>query len=578
VGVGRVLVTDVGHPAAADYAAYVNRRGNADVRQVSLEPLSEAELHAATAGAGETGLVLFLGPSLTSRCRGAVDALIRVAREQRVSFVAVISSHRVHLGDHDTADAEAFVRGRLEGLPARTAIFRPGHILSPHSRAGAWLQRFGALYPLVPRRLRGCCVGGDELFAAIEAERHSGRAPRPRVFALLGPNQAWRDLLARHRAEGVPGRCLTALAAVLAFLCVGHVAALVLDLIARVRPRLRSWNFDTLRPASMQELLALVNPYNARHVKVVGYNNGVVHFGHRYPGRTVVSTARCDRIVHAGTDRIKADCGVTVRRTLDFLAGSNQELYVVPNYSYVCLGTAFFIPIHGSAADCSTIADTITRVVLYDPGSDRIIAADRDAPAFRDHVYNLKAEALVLRLYLRVKAKSRYYLRREEIDDPGSEALLAALRDDHATNVEVRQSRAASRRVTICRFYNDPGASPAPVLELPRDALGRLWDRLEENPVTSYLFHALIRSLAWHVELFFSADEFATFWHGHGALPLRKIQLRYIRRDGLPHSAFREHDCVSADLFMLRRHRQTFEAYLHRTFATVRSNPGKHSQ
>ena len=61
------------------------------------------------------------------------------------------------------------------------------------------------------------------------------------------------------------------------------------------------------------------------------------------------------------------------------------------------------------------------------------------------------------------------------------------------------------------------------------------------------------------------------------AVPLRKIQLRYIRRDGFPHSPFREYDCVAADMFMLRRHRRRFEDYLKRTFTTVRANPGKHS-
>jgi hypothetical protein len=101
---------------------------------------------------------------------------------------------------------------------------------------------------------------------------------------------------------------------------------------------------------------------------------------------------------------------------------------------------------------------------------------------------------------------------------------------------------------------------------------------LEENPVTSFLMHALTRHFAWHVELFFTDEEFRTFWQTHRSLPLRKLQLRRIRRDGFPHSPFREHDCVSADLFMFRRHRRRFEAYLKQTFRVVRSNPGKHSR
>jgi hypothetical protein len=361
-------------------------------------------------------------------------------------------------------------------------------------------------------------------------------------------------------------------------LCLGQLAGLVLSLLARRRPALRCWNFDTLRPRSFRELLALYNRYNHRHVKVVGYNNGVVHFGHRYPGKTVVSTVFCNRVARAGGGVFKADCGATVRKALDFLAGAGQELPVVPNYSYVCLGTSFFVPIHGSAADFTTIADTIIRVVLYDPRRDCIIAPTRAEPAFRDYLFNLQADVLLLRLYLRVKPKSRYYVHRQTLLNPNSSELVSALQDSRATNVEIRKSRASSETVTVSRYYKDPGETPSPVLELPRDALGRLWDRLEENPVTSFLMHALTRHLAWHVELFFTAEEFAVFWKSHQALPLRKLQLRYIRRDGMPHSPFRAHDCVSVDLFMLRRHRRRFEAYLKETFSIVRTNPGKHSR
>jgi hypothetical protein len=364
----------------------------------------------------------------------------------------------------------------------------------------------------------------------------------------------------------------------LALLCLGRLAGLVFDLLSRRRPAWRHWNFDTLRPGSFRELLALYNPYNHANLKVVGYNNGVIHFGHRYPGRTVVSAASCNRVVRAGGG-LKADCGATVRRAIGFLAAAGQELPVVPNYSYVCLGTGFFIPIHGSASDYSTIADTITRVVYYDPQCDRLMVADRDAPEFREHVLNLKADILLLRLYLLVKPKSRYFVHRQTLQNPPAAELVNALSDCSATNVEIRQSRAGSDTVTVSRYYKDAPADgmPGGALELPRDTLGRLWDRLEENRVTSFLMHALTRHFAWHVELFFSPEEFTRFWASHNSLPLRKLQLRYIRRDGMPHSPFREHDCVSIDLFMLRRHRRRFEAFMKANFPQVRTNPGKHS-
>jgi hypothetical protein len=563
-----VLVAGFGSPVDVDYAAFARRQGGGRVT------LTVAR--AGFTGLGRAGaVVIFLPPRLTDFERRALDDLLDGSSEAR--FVGIVSTFRVHLGDRHATEAEEYALGRAKNLPARTVVFRPGYVLSPGSRTSVFLRRFGPCYPLVPKRLRGCCVDGDELFAAIESERLSPRPGRRRAVAVLGPNRPWREWLAEHRGRGIVPAGLTGFCALLSLLIVGHLAGLLLGLFARRRPRLRAWAFDTFRPRSFRELRALCNPYNARHVKVVGYNNGVNHFGHRYPGQTVVSTVRLNRVGWVAPDVIRADCGATVRRALDFLAGAGRTLYVVPNFSYVCLGTAYFVPIHGSAADFSCLAETITRVLLYDPATDRLIAAGRDEPAFREHVYNPASGVVLLRLDVRVKPQSRYFLRRGELEDPDSGAILAALRDERATNVEVRKANAAGTKASVARFYNDPGDSQSPVLELPRDALGRLWDRLEENPVTAFLMHALTRHLAWHVELFFTAEEFATFWADHRALPLRKIQLRAIRRDGFPHSPFRDHDCVSADMFMLRRHRRMFEDYLRRTFAVVRSNPGKHS-
>lgn len=488
----------------------------------------------------------------------------QLARARAADFVAVVSSYRVHLGDPAAAAAEKDVLDRLKGTAARVVVFRPGVMLG-----SAALRRFGACYPLVPRRLRAGFVTESEVEAAIERERETGPRGRRRAVAVLGANRAWRDVLADHAPAGCArAAVVTAVCWLLSWLMLGQLVALVL----------RRRSFDTLRPRTLHELRALCHPVNARHVKVVGYNHGVNHFGHHYPDRTVVSTVRLNRVRKTGPDRIRADAGATVRQALDLLAATDQTLFVVPNFSYVCLGTAYFVPIHGSAADYSCLAETITKVLLYDPAADRLVAAASDEPAFREHVYNMRTGAVLLRLEVRVKPRSRYFMNREELTTPDAATILAALTDPKPTNVEVRKPNAAGETATVARFYSDAGGAQAPVLELPRDALGRLWDRLEENPVTAYLMHTLTRRLAWHVELFFTADEFARFWADHRALPLKKIQLRFIRRDGFPHSPFRDHDCVSADMFMLRGSRAAFEEYLARTFAVVRSNPGKHSR
>lgn len=497
-------------------------------------------------------------------------------RLEQAQFIAIVSTFQVHLGDEAAMAAEAQILDQLKGVSGRVVVFRAGRLLGRHSRTTAWLNRFGFAYPLVPGRLRSCFLPEYELQRVIETARDAP-ASRRRI-TLLGPNRPWREVLREHRAKGILSTCLTGICYLLALTLIGQVAALVLDLLVCWRPSLRCWNFDTLQPGSFDELLSLYNSHNVGYVKVVGYNNGVVHFGHRYPGKTVVSTVRCNRIVRTNAEVIKADCGATIRQATDFLAADEQELYVLPNYSYVCLGTAFFVPIHGSAADYTTVAETIVKALLYDPVQDRFVLACSDEPAFREHVFNIASGMVVLRLWIRVKARTRYFVHRAELANSTGDQLLAALRDPTASNIEIRKSNASSSNVQIATYYKAPNETSLSVLEVPRDQLGRLWDRLEENAITSFLLHALTRWLAWHVELFFTAEDFATFWRTHQTLPLKKIQLRYIRRDGLPHSPFCEHDCVSVDMFMFRWRRKVFEAYLTQTFGVVRSNPGKHSE
>jgi len=104
-----------------------------------------------------------------------------------------------------------------------------------------------------------------------------------------------------------------------------------------------------------------------------------------------------------------------------------------------------------------------------------------------------------------------------------------------------------------------------------------LWDRLEENRVSAYLFHLLVRKMAFHVELFMTKDEFRIFWEHHTSLPVKKLQLRYMHKDGMPHSACEEVDRVSADLFMGKKHRSVFIDFLNQHLPDVKLNPGKQS-
>jgi hypothetical protein len=566
-----LLIAGGKDPVAADCADHCAGRGRAKVCLVRGP-------EACAAIAGPVGsAVVFLPRRLTARDRALLQGAAAVARKSAAGCVCVVSSFRVHLGDRDAARAEAFVLECLRGFSGRVVVFRPGHVLSPRTRLSQCLHALWFCFPLVPGRLQSCCVESEKLFAAIDRELTAPGGRKRRTLALLGGNRSWQARLREH-GKGRLARAYISLAAILFPLAALRLlAGLLLALAARRSPRLRAWNLDTLRPHSIKELLTLYNPYNYHHVKVVGYNNGVVHFGQKFPGKTVVSTVRCNRLARLKGSLGEFDTGVTIRQAMDVLGPQGKELPVLPNYSYVSLGTAFFIPIHGSASTFSTIAETIEQVLLYDPIQDRCITARRKEPAFARYLYNLAADVLLLRVCLQTKDKSRYFVRRAETRNPPAQEVWSCFHDTRASNVEVRKASSAADTVQVFRYYTEEASGDGAALEMPRDALGRLWDRLEENPISSVLFHALVRSLAYHVELFLPEKEFNTFWASHCRLPILKIQLRFIRKDGFPHSPFREQDCISADLFMRRKHRKAFETYLKDMLPAAACNPGKHS-
>ncbi len=588
-----LLIASANDPVAADCADRANRIGGRKVSVISTDTVDTTrddradlqpsdkfsiarylQVHARDRLAGA---VVFLNRDMKERDRGLIAAIAEIAGAKGAACVCLVGSFRVHFGDRKAARTEEWAIRQLRGFQGRIVVFRIGPIDSPSSRWNAGLRKLRFLAPVVPGRFRGCCVEGEELFAAIDRELTGTDSRRRRTFTLLGSNRAWKERLSKECEERPPSYIARSIALLLRLLLVGHLAGLTIDLLARWFPILRAYNFDTLRPRSNRELLALYNKYNYRDVKIVGYNNGVVHFGHKYPGKTVLSTVGCNRVARLAGDCARFDGGVTVRQAMQMLQARGKELHVVPNYTYVGLGTGYFIPIHGSASKYCTVAETIEKVVLYDPIEDRSFSASRPDVAFGRYAYDLSADVLLLQLSVRVKEKTGYGVKVEKLANVSSHQIWDSFQDTAASNVEIRKAGAASQEVVIYRYYTRSPDGDENTLELPRDTLGSLWDRIEANPIASVLFHGLARRLAHHVELFLSKDDFAAFWETHSALPLSKIQLRYIRRDGFPHSPFRECDCISIDLFMLKKHRRAFEAYVKQTFRAARFNPGKHS-
>jgi hypothetical protein len=521
-------------------------------------------------------LIVFLGSRLTTDDNAQLMALAQLMTRTNVKQVILVGTFQVHGEDRRAAFVESLALAHFQQLPVRTVVFRPGHVLSPTSPTVAALHAWGFCYPLVPAHRSSCFLDGEELFAAVLQELGHGTAAN-KTYALPGPRRSWRELLRQYGRSSPLRGLLTLMLFLPGLLGIGYLICWLLTRVAALARR--SWLCDPamLYPRSPRELLALYNKYSYPHVKIVGYNNGVVHFGHRYPDKTLVSTLLCNRVAWIKGQRVKLDAGATVRKAVEMLAQAGKELYVVPNYSYVSVGTSFFVPIHGSASDFCTMADTIDRVLLYDPVADRLVSAKRNSPAFQHYLYNLKRDVLLLRLTLRVKDKSSYYRKHTRIVAPSSEVIIDHLTDSRPSNVEIRKARAREDAIDVYQYYKEPLPGDAEALAFPRDSLGQLWDRLESNRLSAALFHGLVRRFAYHVELFIPLDEFAVFWATHAALPIAKIQLRYIKRDGFLHSPFVKHDCISADLFMLKKHKLAFEKYVQTNFRNVAFNPGKHS-
>lgn len=557
----------------------------------------------------------------------------------------------------DPSEIEATTR-RPE--KSRLIILRTGYVLSPSSATTKrllWLRR---LRVFVGPQLSTTFVAGEKLFSSINAEferteqePHASQSDvtssycgteeppqnhrrnlhsydsRPssarsrsltseagccsgsthiRQLTVLGVRRSWRAAILEQWPESIPGRIEKLATTLFAWVGISWLTFLFIRLLIALIPSLRQVHFDTLKPRSIREIISLYNRHNCGDVQLAGYNNGVNHFGWKFPEKTVVLTtglpgktqlsdismlnleahlrtsamgdksdsSSANSDVPAGT-HFTVDAGLTLKHCIQELNRLDREFYVVPNYSWISMGTLFFVPVHGSGSHVSTLGDTIEDVLLYDGETEEFILTRRGDRFFRDAMYDTSRRRLLLRLTLRVKPKSVYSVRPETLTNPSAEDVLRVFEDPEASNVEIRKNRAASNLIDIRRYYVDSPSVVTGALEMPRDSIGRVWDRLEETPVVSTLFHWFVRRFAFHVELILRPDEFVVFWEHHQLLPISKIQLRQMLKDGMTNSACATENCICADLFMTRGNRDVFLKFINTHLPNVRFNPGKQS-
>jgi hypothetical protein len=521
-------------------------------------------------------LVLLLPTRPTKSLAEIVDRCVSSARQNAACRVCLVSSFRVHFGDYAMSALEESIRARFQDAGLDTVVLRAGHVIDRDPGARSGWARLAPWYPLVPASVVSVFLDRKELDSAIDRVCGSQSRVHHRRLTLLGRRRPLRDVLIELVRPGMLTSCLTAVARVLSWLQIGRIAGLVLSGLARYDPVPKCWHVATLKPNTVRELLSLYNPLNQRHVAIAGYNTGVTHFGWKYPDRAVVSTVASGRLVRVGNRTVTVDAGVLLKQVIGQLRARGKELYVVPNYSYISMGTTFMVPVHGSGSEISTLGDSIEQALVYDVAVDRIFSIRRGDERFGRYMYNPPSGILVLRLRLRIRDKARYFLRRSRLQSPSAADIWHTFRDPAASNIELRKSRAADDFVDVAKYDTTP-SDDRESLEIPRDSIGRVWDRLEENPVTSWLFHTYVRNCGYHVELFLNEPEFEIFWEAHKALPLSKLQLRLVKCDGLSHSPFGDCDRISVDIFMKRRNSAAFVSFMKEHLPHARFNPGKHS-
>ena len=523
-----------------------------------------------------TALVVVLPCKNSATISKVFERCLIFARNKETFRVCLISSFRSHFEDPKQLALETSACEFFSSPSTRITIVRTGHLLHQADKQPRWIDVLASFSPLVSSRWKSCFLQVDELLCAIDEILQKEQRPKKRTMTLLGRNCKLKTVLEENYQPSFFARSMRAFSTVLQVFMLGHLAGIVFHSLAKLHKPWLLWQCDTLEPKSVEELLSLYNPYNFHHIAIAGYNTGVVHFGWKYPGKTVVKTIDTGKCIRTHSNKIDVDAGVTLKRTINKLNQVNRELYVLPNYSYISMGTIFFVPVHGSGSEVSTLGDTLAKVLLYDPQADCFLRVQRGDSRFQQYMYNTSCPLLVLRLSFSIREKTGYFVQRVDLKQPTAKQIFELFKDSSASNIELRKSQAANDWVEVSKYFTTANGKEN-ILEFPRDSIGRLWDRLEENPITSYLFHSLVRRFGYHLELFLDEDQFPIFWNAHQQLPLSKIQLRFVRSDGITHSPVGEKDCISADLFMKRKNKNAFLTFMKEYLPDAKYNPGKHS-
>ncbi len=540
-------------------------------------------------------LIILFTPRLSANTVRFLQGLSSSRSRKLTRCVCVFTALNAHFGDRAAVELEDFVKLQLRAITSNILFLRTGRLIHndsthPHPNAEAKRRR-GCLTGLFPRRMGRVLVSVTQLSDVILSflRGHSDRRfddplsiAVDQEMTLLGPYQLYATdaavpgQLNSHDQPNRVGIFLRQLIALIGFLGVRQLFWVVLVVLARLNPSFREFTGQPIQPKSNPELLRLYHPWNRQYLQTVGMNIGVRHFGWTFPHRTLVQTTTLPQCNRWSEGRFKVNAGSPLKHCVEFLRTRNEQLLVVPNFTWVSAGTAFFVPIHGSASSVSTLGQSIESVLLFDGDSRRFVRARRGDGLFESLMYRQERLLVLLRAEFRTESRCTYRKQTETRKTPPAEEIWRLFFQSEFSHMELRKKHSKSTTVDICCFQ-PASTEDQETIDVPRDQIGQLWDRIEETPVVSWLFHELVKRYAFHVELFLDQAEFEEFWRHHEELPLLKIQLRRVNKDGMRHSPVCNEDRISADLFMKKDDRNVFCSFVDQHIPNVRWNPGKQS-
>ena len=394
------LVIDCGDPAARVCTDLWADNTPGSVERIALRDFqSQGEAIAA---------VVFVGkPTLAASQR--IRAALGNQSWSKLCFVVDCSAY---------FGSNAAVRAECE-LLEHFAAAKPGIIRTGFVEQCRTFRRRLAEWSLVGGQ-RATFVDAAELVACVRNELNH---PESRTVALLGESRTW------FQQAKSAGGATKVVGGLVRYSGLGLGVRAVTKTAGRFSKRWRKLDFSTIRPTSEEELLTLCGSHNFRHLAICGYNNGVNHFGWKNPGRTVVPTTETGRNIEVDGDTLIVDAGLTLKTCIDELAANDKEFYVVPNYSYIGIGTTFFVPVHGSGSEVSTMGDTIEWVRLFDPETQQIIEAERGDELFEESMYNMRSGLVLLQLRFRVRPRAEYFARKYEVESPTAEEVWSLFDD-----------------------------------------------------------------------------------------------------------------------------------------------------